>query len=117
MDKKIIGAIGEKKVCEWYTNRNYKLLSTNFKSKFGEIDVIAKFKDTIVFIEVKTRNSNRFMNASDAVDFKKQQRIKKTALFFMQINNLNDEFVRFDVAEVYYSNEKFEINIIENAFE
>ncbi len=117
MDRKIIGAIGEQKVCKWYTDRKYRLLSTNFKSRFGEIDVIAKYKDTIIFIEVKTRSSNKFMNASDAVDYKKQERIKKTALLFLQSNNFTDEFIRFDVAEVYYNNNQFEINIIENAFE
>ncbi len=117
MDRKIIGAIGERKVCKWYTDRKYKLLSINFKSRFGEIDIIAQDKDTVIFIEVKTRNSNKFMNASDAVDYKKQERIKKTALLYISQNNMEDAFIRFDVAEVYYNNIDYDINIIENAFE
>ncbi len=116
MDRKIIGAIGERKVCEWYTDKKYKILSINYKSRYGEIDVITKIKETIVFIEVKTRNSNKFMNASDAVDYKKQERIKKTALMFLNKNKLDDKFVRFDVAEVYYNNGEYTINVIEDAF-
>ncbi len=117
MDKQVIGRIGEQKALKWYTDRKYKLLSMNYKSRFGEIDIIAKIKNTVVFIEVKTRSNDKFSKASDAVDFKKREKIKKTALMYISSNDLNDEFIRFDVAEVYYKDNEYDINIIEDAFQ
>jgi putative endonuclease len=84
----------------------------------GEIDIIAEKDDCTVFVEVKTRKGNRFGNASEYVDSRKQEKIKKTALCY--ISKLETD-MRFDVIEVYYSDaygefEVTSINHIENAF-
>ena len=60
MDKRLIGVLGEKLVCKWYTDHKYKLLSLNYKTRFGEIDVIASNKNTIVFVEVKPEKTINF---------------------------------------------------------
>ncbi len=117
MDKRLIGVLGEKLVCKWYTDHKYKLLSLNYKTRLGEIDIIAANKKTIVFIEVKTRKDNKFSRAREAVTYSKQQKIKAAASRYLAQHSLENMFVRFDVAEVYHRDTKPEINIIENAFE
>lgn len=117
MDKRLIGVLGEKLVCKWYTDRKYKLLAVNYKTRFGEVDIIAQKKNTVVFIEVKTRKDSKFSSAKEAVTFHKQKKIKAAAMQFLAINNLDDMIVRFDVAEVYSPEKNPVINIIENAFE
>ncbi|MBR4035829.1 MAG: YraN family protein, partial [Oscillospiraceae bacterium] len=79
MDKRLIGLLGEKLVCKWYTDHKYKLLSVNYKTRFGEIDIIAANRNTIVFVEVKTRKDNKFSYAKEAVNYSKQQKIKAAA--------------------------------------
>ena len=117
MDKRLIGKLGEKLVCKWYTDRKYQLLSVNYRTRMGEVDIIAKDKKYIVFIEVKTRKNSDFAQAREFVDIRKQQRIKAAAVAYIARNNLDDVPVRFDVAEVYSADTKPVINIIENAFE
>ena len=117
MDKRLIGVLGEKLVCKWYTDRKYKLLSVNYKTRQGEIDIIAEYKNTVVFVEVKTRKNNKFSDAREAVTYSKQQKIKAAAQQYISYHNLDDKNIRFDVAEVYHRDTKPEINIIENAFE
>lgn len=117
MDKRLIGVLGEKIACKWYTDRKYKLLTVNYKTRFGEIDIIAQTKNTIVFIEVKTRKDNKFSYAKEAVTYSKQQKIKSAAAQYLQSHGAEDMFVRFDVVEIYHRDTKPEINVIENAFE
>ena len=117
MEKRLIGILGEKLVCKWYTDHKYSLLSVNYKTRFGEIDIIAENKNTVVFIEVKTRKDNKFSYAKEAVTYSKQQKIKAAALQYISQHNYDNKNIRFDVAEVYHRDTKPEINIIENAFE
>ncbi len=116
MDKRLIGILGEKLVCKWYTDKKYELLDVNFRTKFGEVDIIAKKKNLIVFVEVKTRKDNKFCNARDAVTYSKQKKIKTAASQFLALKNFGDMMVRFDVAEVYSADTKPVINVIESAF-
>ena len=90
MDKRLIGKLGEKLVCKWYSDRKYTLLTMNYRTRFGEIDVVAQYRNTIVFIEVKTRQEAVLMAAREAVSYHKQQRIKAAALSFLQQNGLDD---------------------------
>ncbi len=110
---KAIGTIGESRACQYLKNRKYKILMQNYKNKIGEIDIIARQKKTIVFIEVKTRQTLAFGRPSEAVNLIKQQKIRNTAMCYLIQNCLNESPVRFDVIEVIGENE---INHIENAF-
>ena len=112
--KKLIGDSGERKVARLYIANGYKIIARNFSCKYGELDIVARKKDVIVIIEVKTRNNCNYANARDFVDYYKQKRIRNTADLFLQKNNLSEYIIRFDVAEVYTDNNT--VNIIENAF-
>ncbi len=117
MEKRLVGILGEKLVCKWYTDRKYKLLAVNYKIRQGEVDIIASNRNTVVFVEVKTRKNDKFSSAREAVTYSKQQRIKAAANRYLAQNNMEDMFVRFDVAEVYHPENNPVINVIENAFE
>ena len=119
MSTKEIGDFGENCVVEYIKKSGYEVIEKNYHTRFGEIDIIAKDKECTVFIEVKTRKSSLYGNASEYVNPKKQEKIIKSALSYLK--DIENTEIRFDVAEVYYieKNNKFllkEINYIENAF-
>ena len=108
----ITGLKGEILAQKYLKKQKYKIIEKNYKTRYGEIDIIALDKNYIVFIEVKTRVSTKFGRASEAVDSNKQRYIKNVALGYLKINDLLNSNVRFDVIEVYDE----EINHIKNAF-
>ena len=119
MTTKEIGDFGENAACEYLKNLGYSIVQKNFHSKHGEIDIIAYDKSCTVFIEVKTRKNSLYGNASEFVDFRKQQKITLCAKYYLGDNI--DEEVRFDVVEVYYYEKGDslilkEINHIKDAF-
>ena len=94
------GSWGEEMACQHLISQGYKILKRNFHSKCGEIDIIAKDKNCIVFVEVKTRRNNSCGLPAEAVDVKKQTHLYKTAERYIQENPTEKE-IRFDVIEVY----------------
>ena len=108
-----IGSAQETKVQEHLETLGYKIVTRNFYSKHGEIDLIAKHNGYLVFIEVKYRADERFGAPEEAVTYGKQQRIIATAKYYMYKNRISfDTPCRFDVAGVQGE----EIRITENAF-
>lgn len=117
MLNKDIGYYGERLSIAYLKENNYTILEKNFLCKLGEIDVIAKKRDVISFIEIKTRYSDKYGKPMEAVNFYKKKKIINASKFYIQKNKLNDFFMRFDVLEVYLNyNMKFKINFIEDAF-
>ena len=113
----ITGMLGEDKVKEYLLNNNYLILEQNFSCFFGEIDIIAKDKNELVFIEVKTRRSNFYGVPSESVTPTKKRHIKKVAEYFLYRFHLEREFIRFDVIEVLIDKmENYNINHIKQAF-
>lgn len=110
--KKLLGNLGERKACKFLKKKGYRVIQKNWVTKFGEVDLIALYKDLIVFIEVKTRSSITYGNPREAVDFYKQNKYIKMAEYYLLVNNIKDKNVRFDVVEILND----EINHIENAF-
>ena len=110
--KKLLGRVGERKAVKFLKNKGFKILKTNYKSPFGEIDIIAQEKDTIVFVEVKARSGVEYGRPSEAVDKRKQQRYYKIATYYLQREKKMDSQCRFDVIEI----ENSQINHIFNAF-
>ena len=98
---KIIGNEGEDIACDYLINRQYKIIERNFGCKQGEIDIIALDKNELVFIEVKTRSNYKYGEGVNAVNNFKQKHIYKSASYYVYKRNLNNEFIRFDVIEVY----------------
>lgn len=107
-----MGRSGERKAERYLKKKKYKILDINFKTRFGEADIIAKDKDYIVFVEVKTRSSDRYGSPSEAVNFRKQEKYFMVASEYLMKNDLSDAPCRFDVVEVLGD----KINHIENAF-
>lgn len=115
MSNKNIGDEGEKLVIEYLKSNNYRIIFHNYRNRIGEIDIIAMDGDILVFIEVKTRNSNIYGRPSEAVNKRKQLKIINTSLLYIQLNKLNDVQIRYDVAEVYPLDDN-KIIYIKNAF-
>jgi putative endonuclease len=112
------GAGGEAAAAEFLRKKKYRIEAMGYRSRYGEIDIIASDKDFIVFAEVKLRKSSSFAQAREFVDERKQQRIKTTAQMWLAENE-TDLQPRFDVIEIYASENmsKMQINHIEDAFE
>ena len=115
---KNIGDYGENLALELLLNKNHKLLTRNFRKRNGEIDLITKIDDILVFTEVKTRYSNKYGYPLESVNNSKQNTIKNTASYFIYLNNLYNINVRFDVIEIFLNNydESHKIIHIEDAF-
>jgi len=110
------GQRGEKLAQRFLKKQGYKILATNYQNKLGEIDIIAQDKNTLVFVEVKTRTSAHFGLGKEAVDRHKQRQIVKVAqVYLKQHYSGEDVKVRFDVIGIDLEKEKIEL--IKNAFE
>lgn len=109
-EKQVNGKTGETIASEYLEEIGYKLLYKNFRCRQGEIDLIAKDKDEIVFIEVKTRRNTNYGEAKEAVNKEKIEHIIKTAMYYLYITKQERAFVRIDVIEVYLLNGKTKIN-------
>ena len=91
--KKELGNIGEQIAVEYLEENNYKILKRNFYCKQGEIDIIAKDNQEIVFIEVKTRSSLDFGQPSEAVNKLKQKHMYRSAKYFLYKSNCMNNFI------------------------
>lgn len=117
MNKRKFGNIGEERVCEYLKHIGMDIIERNYRSRFGEIDIIAKDDETIAFIEVKTRTNSNFGTPAESVTLTKQRRISYTANEYVLKNDLNDCDFRFDIVEVFKDKDNYNINLIKNAFE
>ena len=114
INKDKLGKLGEDIAIKYLVNNNYKIITRNFRYKQGEIDIIAKDRDEWAFIEVKTRSNLNYGRPSDAVDEYKKKHIYKGARYFTYINGLENDYIRFDVIEIYFLNNKIKINHIKS---
>ncbi len=110
--KKFLGKRGEIAATKYLISLGYKILEKNYKTYIGEIDIIAKDEDTLVFIEVKTRTSDDYGVPSEAVTIKKQEKYYKVAWEYLIKTKNCDSPCRFDVVEI----EDGKINLIKDAF-
>jgi len=116
-DRIELGRAGEETAADFLKNHGYRILFSNYKTKLGEIDIIAKDKGVICFIEVKTRTTDKFGLPQEAVSHIKQRQIGKAALVFLKEKKLLDKKARFDVVSVIYAQGRPKIDLIQNAFE
>ena len=102
----------------WYLKRiGYKIIEQNYRTPLGEIDIIAKEKKTIVFVEVKSRQSIRYGNPKCAVTPKKQRKISMVALQYLKSTRQTDVRARFDVVAITSNRDEPQIEVVKNAFE
>ncbi len=117
-----IGQKGEARSAEWLEKENYEIIARNWRTRGGEIDIIAidKTENTLVFVEVKTLPNTNMMDLDIIISRKKQTRISKTAKYFLKINRkYNEMCMRFDVIIVKsnpFLSEILEIVHLKDAF-
>jgi putative endonuclease len=112
------GVRGEKLACRYLRGNGYKILFRNFRGRSGgEIDVVCRDNDTLVFVEVKTRAREDFGRPVEAVDRQKRKRISRGALAWLRMLDNPDILFRFDVVEVIVADgAKPRVEVIKNAF-
>ena len=116
------GKWGEQLALDYLMNKGYVPVKRNFRSRFGEIDLIMKNDGHIVFIEVKLRKNAKFAQAREFVSHQKQEKMRTTANLWLtgvhsrNINKEKEHQPRFDVIEIYTNSNPPEIIHIENAF-
>ncbi|CAB1081226.1 UPF0102 protein YraN [Olavius algarvensis Delta 1 endosymbiont] len=102
----------------WYLKQNgYKIIEQNYRNRLGEIDIIAREKKSIVFVEVKSRRSIRYGSPKWAVTPKKQRKISMVALYYLKSTKQIDVKARFDVVAITSNRDEPQIEIIKNAFD
>jgi putative endonuclease len=117
MQEKELGKKGEEVALRFLKKKGYKIIEKNYVCKLGEMDIIAREKDTLVFIEVKTRTSMAFGPPQLAVNSTKQMQLSKVALYFLKEKRLEDIKARFDVVAVLLRPKGEEIELIKDAFD
>ncbi len=111
--RKATGRAGEDLAAQYLKQQGYTILERNYRLRIGEVDIIARDGEYLVFIEVKTRRSTRFGSPFEAVDARKQQQIVKIASAYLQGKELP---VRFDVVAVHLNEQGVRVEILKNAF-
>ena len=101
------GIDGESTAEDFLRKNGYKILERNYRSCFGEIDIVAKKQEYFVFVEVKYRSSGSYGNPQDSVDRRKQKKIARTALHYLKFNGLLGKDVRFDVVAIRPEKDSF----------
>ena len=113
MNNRRIGDIEEIRAVDFLEKNGYEIIERNFRCKFGEIDIIARNEDYLVFVEVKYRSSMLYGSPAEAINLKKQQRIYKVAQFYILKKRIPMDFpVRFDAVLIIGG----EISVVKNAF-
>lgn len=111
------GKAAENAAAKFLESNGYKVIRRNYKTKFGEVDIIAKDKSVICFVEVKARHSRLFGEPKEAVSAVKQRQISKAAICYLKENNLLERAARFDVVSLLYTHDLPEIDLVKDAFE
>ncbi len=100
-NNKQLGNYGEKLACDYLKKNGYKIIETNYHSQLGEIDIIAKFKKSIIFIEVKTRASEgEILYPQEAVDHRKQKRMLRVIEQYIWKNKIDDKKCQIDIIAI-----------------
>jgi putative endonuclease len=106
------GAFGEELVARWYTDRGYEILARNWRTRSGELDLVAGTADVVVFCEVKSRSSTAYGSPFEAVTSAKQARLRRLALEWLEATGTRRPSLRFDVAAVLSG----KVDVLEAAF-
>ena len=91
-----IGALGEEAAVKAIKKQGYKIIERNYRTKLGEIDIIAKEGEYTCFIEVRLRKNNDFGSPADTIDIRKQQKLIRTAKYYAVAKKIYDTPMRFD---------------------
>ena len=95
-----VGKLGEELAKKYYQNSGYKIVETNTRKRFGEIDIIAQSNGKTIFCEVKTRSSDRFGSAVESLTYTKKKRILRMIRYYCLKNKVSDENIRADFVAI-----------------
>lgn len=111
------GDAAETAACRYLRDKGLELVERNFRCRFGELDIIARDGDTLVFVEVRCRNNPRFGNAAESVDLRKQQRLIRAASAYLSRHYQYELPCRFDVIEATQYRDTFQLHWLTDAFQ
>ena len=115
--RQILGEAGEKLACAELQRRGYAILARRYRTRFGEIDIVARDGTTTVFVEVKSRLSDDFGGGADAVTAWKQRKVTRMAIDYLARHGLHDRPCRFDVVTVDLVDGLPQVEVFADAFE
>lgn len=115
MNRRELGKFGEDKAVEYLKKQGYQIIERNFRYARAEIDIIASRDDFLAFVEVKLRRNLKYGLPQSAVDYRKQEKIKRAAQFYL-MKNKNDKKIRFDVISIQINDSSGRLKHFENAF-
>lgn len=118
IERQSLGLRGEDLACQELERRGYTVISRRFRTAFGELDIIARHQDYVVFVEVKARTDRSFGDAIEAVTSQKEQRLVAMATEYLWLNRLveSETPCRFDVVTVETSLDPPRLTVCEDAF-
>ncbi|MCJ7547147.1 MAG: YraN family protein [Deltaproteobacteria bacterium] len=116
--RKALGSRGEDLAVQYLKKRGFKVIERNYRCSVGEIDLIAREKNTLVFVEIKARSSFEYGLPQDAVDRFKQKKLIEVARSYMAEHHLKDDIIaRFDVVAIHLTPTGPAIELIKDAFQ
>ena len=117
MKRRDVGILGEKLARDFLKKRGYRILETNYRCPEGEIDIVAKHKDSLVFIEVRTKTSQEFGSPEESITPVKKERMRATAAHYQQSHDNLPPSWRIDVVavELDQKGKPLRMELIENA--
>jgi putative endonuclease len=98
--RRALGAAGEARAAAWYRTRGYRVVARNWRCRDGELDLVVARGRLLVFVEVKTRRTDRFGSPLEAVTWQKQQRLRRLALRYLEATGTSARALRFDVVAI-----------------
>lgn len=111
MNKKELGKRGEEIASEYLKKLGYKIITKNFKTKYGEIDLIFEKNDSIIFVEVRTKSNLNILSPEESLTSKKFDRLKKSSLEYLSLNGKKYKNIKFEfIGILYYSDENYKLN-------
>ena len=113
----LFGKMGENLACGELERREYAILARGYRTRFGEIDIVARDGDTTVFVEVKARAGGEFGGAAQAVTGRKQRRVTYMAMDYLSRHRLHDRPCRFDVVTVDMVDGQARVEVYPHAFD
>jgi putative endonuclease len=102
-ERQDLGQLGEKLACEFLRKNGYQIIDQNFRTRGGEIDIVAEKEKMLVFVEVKTRTNRTFGLPEEAIDERKQHKLAMTAECYLAAHHLYDQDYRIDSVAVEIS--------------
>ncbi len=116
MNNQLSGREGENIAADYLAGKGYTIIRRNYRTRFGEIDIIARSGRCLCFVEVKTRSQDVYGEPNEAVEKKKQRKMVLAASSYMQNSGMDDIPARFDVVSVHMKDSVPVVSVVQDAF-